>query len=102
MGLLSAAFFGATLLVLIAVHRSESGVSDTCHKANVCTAMKTLETKLENLIALVKKISMSLPTPPGKLGLTDFHWIFVLFFFLFPASALPEFNFLYSRSRLFL
>ena len=77
MRLLFAACFSATLLVLIAVHSTESGVSGnraakTCHKTNICTDMKTLETKLENLIALVKSMSASQPKLPGKLRLTDF------------------------------
>lgn len=92
MRLLFAACFNATLLVLITVHGTESGVSDnqtpsntvnTCDKTNVCTAMKNLETKLENLIALVKNTSTSQLTPPSKFGLTDFLSIFLLLFLSF-------------------
>lgn len=46
--------------------------SDTC---DVCTVITTLEmkleAKLENLLALVENISMSLQPQPGKAGLTD-------------------------------
>jgi len=52
---LFAACFGVTLLVLVAIHGAESGA---CDKTNVCPAIKALEKKLDNLIALV--------TPPGK------------------------------------
>ena len=78
MRLLFAACFSVTLLVLIAIHGAESGY---CDKTNVCPAIKALETKLEKLIALV--------TPPGILGLTDLHWIFVLSFF-FPFFSLYQ------------
>ncbi|XP_020623386.1 uncharacterized skeletal organic matrix protein 5-like [Orbicella faveolata] len=54
MRFLSAACFIATLFVLIAKHGAESGA---CGETDVCTAIKTLEAKLQKLIALV--------TPPA-------------------------------------
>ena len=42
------------LLILVAIHVAESG---TCDNMNVCSAIKDLGKKLDNLIALV--------TPPG-------------------------------------
>ena len=62
MRLLFAACFSVTLIVLIAIHGAESG---TCDNTNVCSAIKALEVKLENLVVLL--------SPPGKLGLTDRH-----------------------------
>ena len=59
MRVMFAACFSVALLILAAIHGTESG---TCDKTNVCPAIKALEKKLENLIALV--------TPPGSLGLT--------------------------------
>jgi len=53
--------------------------SDSCGETDVCTAVKTLETKLENLFALVVKISKSLEPPPGKLRVAN-----VLYRFSFP------------------
>ena len=48
---------------------------DNCDGTDVCTAIKTLEMKLEakseNLYSLVENISMSLQPPPGKLGVLD-------------------------------
>ena len=99
MRLLFAACFGVALLILVAVHGAESGM---CDKTDVCPAIEALEKKLEKLIALV--------TPPGKIGLTNFHnldyclSLFSFFFaFLFIASnTSPELNFLHSCSRFFL
>ena len=62
--------------------------SDNCDGADVCTAIKSLEMKLEaqleNLYAVVENISMLLQPPPGKLGVMDLigssvHRFFVLF-----------------------
>jgi len=74
MRLLFTVCFSVTLLVLFAIHGAESG---TCGETDVCSAIKDLKKKLENLIALV--------TPPGKLGLTDLRKIFFAsgFFFSF-------------------
>ena len=48
--------------------------SDNCDGTDVCTAITALEmkleAKLENLLALVENISMSLQPQPGKAGLT--------------------------------
>ena len=48
---------------------------DNCDGADVCTAIKSLEMKLEekleNLYAMVENISMSLQPPPGKIGIID-------------------------------
>ncbi|XP_078372120.1 putative skeletal organic matrix protein 5 [Oculina patagonica] len=72
MRLFFAACFSANLLVLIAVRgsTSDSGTSGNqtpiyCDKTMVCSAIKTLETKLDNLLALVKKISTPSPPPPA-------------------------------------
>ena len=62
MRLLFAACFGVALLILVAIHGAESG---TCEKTNVCPAIEALGRKLDELKALV--------TPPGKIGLTNFH-----------------------------
>lgn len=40
--------------------------SDSCDGTDVCTAIKTLGMKLENLYSLVENISMSLQLPPGS------------------------------------
>ena len=65
-----AVWLSVTLFVLIAKHGAESG---TCGETDVCAAIKSLETKVEKLIALV--------TPPGKLELTDLFRIFLCRFF---------------------
>ena len=68
--------------------------SDNCDGADVCTAIKSLEMKLEaqleNLYSLVENISMSLQLPPGKLRVTDLigssvfrFFVLVFFFFVF-------------------
>ncbi len=93
MGLLFAAFFGVHLFIVIAIRGAESNAKISgnqtpfyynCDKTMVCTSIKTLETKVDNLIALVKKLSKPSPTPtptPGKLGLSQviptFYWSFV-------------------------
>ena len=89
MRLLFAACFSVTLIVLFAIHGAESG---TCDNTNVCSAIKALEVKLENLVVLL--------SPPGKLGLTVIEICFFLPFFVTSASA--EFNFFHSCSRFFL
>lgn len=83
MRLLFATCFSANLLALMVTgsHISTSA-PNTCDSMMKCTAIKMLEKKLEDLIALVNKTSNctctpkpSPPTPPGKLGqslLTDF------------------------------
>ena len=65
---------------------------DNCDGADVCTAIKSLEMKLEaqleNLYSLVENISMSLQLPPGELRVTDligssvFRFFVLVFFFL--------------------
>ena len=42
----------------------------SCGKTVICTAIKALETKQENLFAMVIILSAS-PPPIGKLGVTD-------------------------------
>jgi len=68
--LLFAACFSANLLALTAQasHMIPNHTPTNCCNTMI-SAVKALETKLENLIALVKKTSTSTPqpTPPGKL-----------------------------------
>ncbi|XP_068759837.1 uncharacterized skeletal organic matrix protein 5-like [Montipora capricornis] len=62
MRLLFAACFGVALLILAAIHSTESG---TCDKTNVCPAIKALEMKLETLIALVTPV-VNPPVAPAS------------------------------------
>ena len=61
--------------------------SDNCDGTDVCTAIKTLEmkleAKLENLAALVENISPSPHPPPGKLGIIDLNCSSFYRFFVF-------------------
>ena len=87
MRLLLAVCFTVNLLALIAVIDAKSSsvikanqtpsapvkkyadnmmVCNLIQDSHVSEAIKTLETKLENLIALVNKSSTPQPTPPGK------------------------------------
>ena len=91
MRLLFAVCFTANFVVFIVVlngaksssvindNQTPSGTANHCGKMVVCNcnlnqdsmdvskAIKTLETKLENLIALVNKTLPPKPNPPGKL-----------------------------------
>ena len=64
------------------------GESDSCDGKDVCTAIKTLEMKLEakldNLYSLLENISTPEPThpPPGKLGVIDLIGSLVYRFFV--------------------
>ena len=70
MRLLFAACFSVNLLLQVVINGNDTGAeSSTCDKANVCSVIKALETKLE--AKLEKLIDMA--SPPGKLGLTDLH-----------------------------
>lgn len=81
--LLFAACFSANLLALIAQGtRMIPNHTPTSCCNTMISAIKTLETKLENLIALVNKTSTATPQPtqPGKLPWIKEGFLFKLAF----------------------
>ena len=65
-------------------------VCNLLQDSHVSEAIKTLETKLENLIALVNKSLTPQPTPPGKVNSHIFSMM--IFLWAVVASALLNFK----------